>query len=49
MFLCSSVEELYTKEENDNTCCNFNFGHECINQLQPLIELFAPKIYDCYF
>ena len=30
MFLCSLVEELYTKEENDKTGCNFNFGHECI-------------------
>ena len=26
MFL---VEELCTKEENDKTGCNFNFGHEC--------------------
>ena len=30
MFLCSLVEELCTKEENDKTDCNFNFGHECI-------------------
>ena len=30
MFLCSLVEELCTKEENDKTGCNFNFGHECI-------------------
>ena len=29
MFLCSLVEELCTKEENDKTGCNFNFGHEC--------------------
>ena len=27
MFLCSLVEELYTKEENDKIGCNFNFGH----------------------
>ena len=31
MFLCSLIEELCTKEENDKTGCNFNFGHECIN------------------
>ena len=30
MFLCSLIEELCTKEENDKTDCNFNFGHECI-------------------
>ena len=29
MFLSSLGEELYTKEENDKTGCNFNFGHEC--------------------
>ena len=29
MFLCSLVKELNTKEENDKTVCNFNFGHEC--------------------
>ena len=29
MFLCSLVEKLCTKEENDKTGCNFNFGHEC--------------------
>ena len=30
MFLCSLIEELCTKEENDKTSCNFNFRHECI-------------------
>ena len=30
MILCSLIEELYTKEENGKTDCNFNFGHECI-------------------
>ena len=30
MFYCSLIEELCTKEENDETGCNFNFGHECI-------------------
>ena len=30
MFLCSLIEELCAKEENDKTGCNFNFGHECI-------------------
>ena len=30
MFFCSLIEELCTKEENDKTACNFNFGHECI-------------------
>ena len=29
MFLCSLIEELCTKEENDKTGCNINFGHEC--------------------
>ena len=32
MFLCSLIEELYTKEENDKTGCNFNFGHYCITE-----------------
>ena len=30
MFFCSLIEELCTKDENDKTGCNFNFGHECI-------------------
>ena len=30
MFLCSLIEELCTKEENDKTGCKLNFGHECI-------------------
>ena len=30
MLLCSLIEELCTKEENDKTGCNFNFGHEYI-------------------
>ena len=29
MFLCSLTDEISTKEENDKTGCNFNFGHEC--------------------
>ena len=29
MSLCSLIEELCTKEENDETGCSFNFGHEC--------------------
>ena len=29
MHLCSLIEELCTKEENDKASCNFNFGHEC--------------------
>ena len=29
MFLCSLVEKLCAKEENDKTGCNFNFGHQC--------------------
>ena len=29
MLLCSLVQKLCTKEENDKTGCNFNFGHEC--------------------
>ena len=32
MFLCSLSEELCRKEENDETGCNFNFGHECITE-----------------
>ena len=31
MFLCSLIEELCTKEENDKTGFNFIFGHECIS------------------
>ena len=31
MFLCSLIEALWTKEENDKTGCDFNFGHECIS------------------
>ena len=30
MFLCSLIEELCTKDENDKTGYNFNFGHDCI-------------------
>ena len=29
IFYRSLIEELSTKEENDKTGCNFNFGHEC--------------------
>ena len=29
MFLCSLIEELCSKEENDKTGCKLNFGHEC--------------------
>ena len=36
MFLCSLIEELCTKEENDKTGCNFNFGHECILLVMPM-------------
>ena len=32
MLLCSLVEKLCTKEENDKTGCNSNFGHECIKK-----------------
>ena len=38
MFLCSLIEELCTKEENDKTGCNFNFGHKCI--LNTIFSLF---------
>ena len=40
MFLCSLIEELCTKEENDETSCNFNFGHEC-SKNYPEIESFV--------
>ena len=30
MFLCSFIEELCTKKENNETCCSFNFEHKCI-------------------
>ena len=30
MFLCSLIEELCTKEENNKTDCNFNFGQHCV-------------------
>ena len=33
MFLSSLIEELCTKERNDKTSCNFNFGHECISSV----------------
>ena len=29
MFLCLLINKLYTKEENNKTGCNFNFGHQC--------------------
>ena len=38
MFLCSLIEELCTKEENDKTGRNFNFGHECIYILYAYIQ-----------
>ena len=34
MFLCSLIEELCKKEENDKAGCNFNFGHQCISGLR---------------
>ena len=43
MFLCSLIEELCTKEENDKTGCNFNFGHECISTTSQEICLFLKK------
>ena len=30
MFLCSWIEELCTKEENNETGCSLNFEHQCI-------------------
>ena len=36
MILCSLIEELCTKEENDKTGCYFNFGHECANSLNDI-------------
>ena len=29
MFLCSLIEKLCSKEENDKTDCNFHFGNQC--------------------
>ena len=40
MFFCSLTEELCTKEENDKTGCNFNFGHECILGIFPHTYIF---------
>ena len=48
MFLCTLIEELCTKEENDKTSCNFNFGHECIYCLFYMEQTFYPKRY-CNF
>ena len=42
MFLCSLIEELCTKEENDKTGCNYNFGHKCIS-LMYVNSLGLPK------
>ena len=35
MFLSSLIGQLCTKEENDKTGCNFNFGHECRSKYDP--------------
>ena len=54
MFLCSLIEELRTKEENDKTGCNFNFGHECIMNFVPrnfllfYIFYFSANKHSCY-
>ena len=37
MFLCSLIDELCTKKENDKTGCNLNFGHECISVLNIIL------------
>ena len=42
MFLCSLIEELCTKEENDKTGCNFNFGHECS------FSQTIPEVFKCF-
>ena len=34
MLLYSLIEELCTKEENDKTGFNFNFGHQCSNDFK---------------
>ena len=45
MFLCSLIEELCTKKENDKTCCNFNFGHEfMLNQADIRVFMLRSKI-----
>ena len=41
MFLCSFIEELCTKEENNKTGCSFNFEHQCIYK----IIQFYTKVY----
>ena len=33
-FLYSLIEELRTKEDDDKTDCNFNFGHQSISKVQ---------------
>ena len=43
MFLCSLIEELCTKEENDKTGCNLNFGHECTYTLKYLYISVIPR------
>ena len=48
MILCSLIEELCTKEENDKTGCNFNFGHECINVLI-IIQLIQRRFWQTDF
>ena len=44
MFLCSLIEELCTKEENDKTDCDFNFGHQCRNRYGELKDSSLLKI-----
>ena len=45
MFFCSLIEELCTKEENDKTGCNFNFGHECIININVCLSGIRKKYY----
>ena len=39
MFLSSLIEELCTKEENNEVGCTLTFGGQCITPLHPLVKL----------
>ena len=39
MVLCSLIEKICTKEENDKTGCNFNFGHQRIWWIDPKLTV----------
>ena len=48
MFICLLIEQLCTKEENNETGCSFNFEHQCILKYL-LFEKILGATHECIF